>query len=375
MFLEVVNFSKIYEKIQQAKSLQTDISNTELLLSNAISALTALSIKTANIKKLVQDIDVSNKLINQVNFSKNSAGVLAIANNLIDATLDSQVRPILGTLLDRNITSSAVERNKRILIAAIKKEVAKYGMKSADFDAIMKKMFAPGQTDMSYLIYSADGYLISYGIEESAPVIGGGGSGGNEQVSLYWFDDGRGTTPIEPISGAYIPNIRSGASVPVGTTSVYETSFTNVDGQNSFDELVYYTFIIRGQGTLKIYRNNVLHFDYPANANGQTKEVQYEYSVGEPGAWNWVTGTKTVSCNSYTLDENMIQELSIGTGVAYDENTWAMLAGDTVGIGFGIGLTRGVNMVRFEFTPSQPNSFARLINVSYVGSGDGVVGV
>lgn len=178
MFLEVVNFSKIYEKIQQAKSLQTDISNTELLLSNAIAALTAIGIKTANLKKIVQDIDVSNKQINQVNFSKNATGILSIANTLIDATVDSQVRPIIGTLLDRNITSSAVEKDKRTLIAGIKKEVAKYGMKTSDFDAVMKKMFTPGQTDLSYLIYSADGYLISYGIDETAPVIGGGSSSG-----------------------------------------------------------------------------------------------------------------------------------------------------------------------------------------------------
>lgn len=158
MLLEAINAPKIIEKLRQAKLLQVEINKTELLLNQAKTALTALGIKPSNLTKLVAQIKASTTPLENT-FFKNTAGVLSIVPSVVSAMLDTSVREILAPLIPRDITSAGFEVAKKASVVAIGKDVVKYGMKKADYDAIVKRI-TDATVQLRYYVYSTDGYLL-----------------------------------------------------------------------------------------------------------------------------------------------------------------------------------------------------------------------
>lgn len=165
MLLEAINAPKIIEKLRQAKLLQVEINKTELLLNQAKTALTALGIKSSNLTKLVAQIKASTTPLENT-FFKNTAGVLSIVPSVVSAMLDTSVREILAPLIPRDITSAGFEVAKKASVVAIGKDVVKYGMKKADYDAIVKRITETA-VQLRYYAYSTEGYLLKFGEVEN----------------------------------------------------------------------------------------------------------------------------------------------------------------------------------------------------------------
>lgn len=161
MLLEAINAPKIIEKLRQAKLLQVEINKTELLLNQAKTALTALGIKPSNLTKLVAQIKASTTPLENT-FFKNTAGVLSIVPSVVSASLDTSIREILAPLIPRDITSAGFEVAKKASVVAIGKDVVKYGMKKADYDAIVKRITETA-VQLRYYAYSTEGYLLKFG--------------------------------------------------------------------------------------------------------------------------------------------------------------------------------------------------------------------
>lgn len=190
MLLQTINFNRIYAAIQQAKVLQQQILETESAVLALTNWIKTNNLKLTNPRKLVQEVNLkvsSGVALESISFLYTP--VVAIATIANSDARNAQFRTLLSPLIGKDVTSSAVEKTKKSELLFLSRSVQKYGIKKANFDTILKRIFSNTDEQLDYVIITPDGFIVNVPDAGESPIIleGGANTSGNSPGREYFL--------------------------------------------------------------------------------------------------------------------------------------------------------------------------------------------